>query len=197
MARMAGLLITEDTGAGGMSELRPTPPIFSDIPEATKEDEITLSGFAQPGVEVALYVNGAEYKKLLTDDAGVFTFDNVALITGDNRIYAYALASGNNESEQSREYIIVQDVEPPEITLSSPADGETFRTQSARIATFQGMVNEEGVRVTVGDRVAIVSSDGAFSVPYQLADGDQEISVKVIDRAGNETEKKVHLRWEQ
>lgn len=196
MARMAGLLITEDTGAGSQTELRPTAPIFSDIPEASREDKISLGGFAQPGVEVALFVNGAEVDKLLTDDAGVFYFDRVGLTAGDNLIYAYALTSSGGESEQSKEYVITLDNEPPELTLSAPEDGETFRTQAGRIVTFQGIVNEDKVRVTVGDRLAIVSSDGSFSVAYQLAEGEQEVKILVVDRAGNETEKLLKLRWE-
>lgn len=196
MAKTAGLLVTRDTGPSNASTLRPTAPIFSDIPETTKDNQVSVSGFAQSGVEVVLYVNGAEYKRLLTDDAGVFSFGDVPLVEGENRFYAYALASSKNESEQSKEYTVFLDNEPPELTISSPEDGETRTTQAGRIVEFQGLVGEHGTRVTVGDRVAIVLSDGSFSVAYQLVEGEQEIAVVATDPAGNVTEQKMHLVWE-
>lgn len=195
-ARLAGLLITEDTGIGGDSELRPTPPVFSDIPEATNSAEVAVSGFAQPGVEIALYVNGSEYKKILSDESGVFDFDNVAVTEGENTIYAFAITSRGQESEQSRSYSIAVDKKPPELTLTSPEDGHIYRGSTERIASFQGTVSEEGSRVTVGDRIAIVQTDGTFSLQYQMVEGDQEVSVKATDKAGNEQEVKVKIRWE-
>lgn len=196
MARIAGLLITDDNGTGGVEELSPTPPIFSDIPEATNSATVEVSGFAQPGIDVVLYVNGAEYKKDLTDDAGVFDFSDVTLQPGDNTIYAYAVTPKNSESEQSKQYNISYDNEKPQVELSSPSEGQVFRGQTQRIANFQGKVNEEGTRVIIGERIAIVQSDGTFTLPYQLVDGDQEITVRATDRAGNVGEMIVKLRWE-
>lgn len=197
MARMAGLLITEDNGTGGVSELAPTPPIFSDIPEATNSATIEVAGFAQPGIDVVLYVNGAEYDKNLTDDAGVFSFDKVNITRGENVIYAHAVSPKGGPSDQSRQYTIIYDNEKPEFTLSSPMDGEVFRGQSQRIINFQGIVNEEGVRVVIGERIAILQSDGSFSLPYQLQDGDQDVRIIVTDQAGNVNEQVIKLKWEQ
>jgi hypothetical protein len=196
MARLAGLLITEDTGVGGVTELRPTPPVFSDIPESTSEDVVTVGGFAQPGVEVALYLDGIEYEKKLTDDAGVFEFDSIQLSEGENWVYAVSISSRGQESEQSKRYTILVDRTAPELTLSSPGDGEVFRGQGQRITIFQGIVEEDGVKVYVGERMAIVSTDGTFELAYQLIEGDQDVIVKAIDKAGNETEKTLKLRWE-
>lgn len=195
-ARLAGLLITQDTGIDSTSELRPTPPVFSDIPEATNSAEISVSGFAQPGVEIALHVNGSEYKKILSDDSGIFDFDKVPVTEGDNTVYAYSITPRGQESEQSRSYTITVDKKPPELTLSAPEDGHVYRGTTERIATFQGTVSEEGSHVTIGDRVAIVQTDGSFSLQYQMIEGDQEVSVKATDEAGNEQEQKIKIRWE-
>lgn len=196
MARLAGMLITQDTGVGGVEELSPTPPVLSDVPEATTSARVAIGGFAQPGVEVVLLVDGLEYDKVLTDDAGVFEFDNVEIAEGDNQVSAYTISNRGKESELSRAYAIKVDRTAPELTLSSPADGEVFRGQTQRIATFQGLVSEEGTRVLVGERVAIVSTDSSFELAYQLVEGDQEVVVKVVDKAGNETARTVMLRWE-
>jgi hypothetical protein len=44
--------------------------------------------------------------------------------------------------------------------------------------------------------MVIVQSDGKFTLPYQLVEGDQEIIIKVIDKAGNEGNSSIKLRWE-
>jgi len=195
MARLAGLLITEDTGVGGISELSPTPPIFSDVPEATSSAAISVGGFAQPGVDVVLILDGSEHKRSLTDDAGIFEFDDVPLTEGENRMYVYAVSSRGQESEKSRTYTVLVDRTAPELTLSAPADGEVFRGQEQRIASFQGLVSEEGTKVYVGERMAIVTNDKTFELSYQLAEGDQDIVVKAVDKAGNVSERQLRLRW--
>jgi len=196
MARLAGLLITEDTGVTRIEELSPTPPVLSDIPEATSSAMVTVGGFAQPGVEIVLVMDGSEYERVLTDDAGVFEFDNVKISEGENRVSAYSISSRGKESDPSKSYSIKVDRTAPELTLSSPADGEVYRGQSQRIASFQGMVDEDGVHVYVGERVAIVSNDNTFELSYQLQEGDQDVTVRAVDKAGNENSTSVKLRWE-
>ncbi|KKU89012.1 MAG: hypothetical protein UY18_C0005G0007 [Microgenomates group bacterium GW2011_GWF2_47_9] len=195
-ARLAGLMITSDNGVGGVAELSPTPPILSDVPEATNSAHVDVSGFAQPGVEVALVVNGSEHKKILTDDAGVFHFDAIPVQEGENTVHAYAISSRGKESDLSKAYTILVDNEAPEIELDSPKDADVYRGESQRIANFVGKVTEEGTKVYIGDRVVIVQTDGTFSLPYQMIEGDQEVKVRVVDSAGNENEVIIKIRWE-
>lgn len=195
-ARLSGLLIRQDNGPALIDDIKPTPPIFSDIPESTSEDTVEINGFAQPGVEVSLYLNGELSKRILSDEAGTFSFRGIELVEGDNRVYAYAITSRGTESEQSKEYVITWDNTPPELTLETPSEGQVFHGERERIATFKGSVNEEGAKVYIGERMAIVQADGSFSLAYQLAEGDQEVMVKAIDRAGNELEQIIRLRYE-
>lgn len=195
-ARLAGSLIRTDNGTSGIEELKPTPPVFSDIPESTNSAKVNISGFSQPGVEISLFVNGAEYKKILSDDAGVFKFGGVPVKDGDNTLYAFATTSRGTESEQSRQYTLTVDTTKPDVTLSSPTDGQVFHGERERIAEFAGTVSEEGAKVYVGDRMPIVQTDGSFRLAYQMTEGDQEVIIKVIDNAGNENEKTLKIRWE-
>ena len=80
--------------------------------------------------------------------------------------------------------------------IESPKDGEIFRGQTQRIANFSGTVSEEGSKIYIGERMAIVQADGKFSVAYQLVEGDQEIQIRAIDKAGNENVSLIKLRWE-
>jgi len=196
MARLAGMLFTNDAGVTGLEELSPTPPVFSDVPESTSSAMINISGFAQPGVEVVLVMDGSEEGRILTNDAGVFEFREIAIGEGENKVVAYTVTSRGTESENSRGYTIRVDRTAPELTLSSPENDKVFRGQSDRIAKFQGMVNEDGVHVYVGERMAIVSTDNTFELEYQLIEGDQELEVRAVDKAGNESKTSVKLRWE-
>jgi hypothetical protein len=196
IASLAGLFIKSDTTKPIDYELKPTPPIFADIPEATYSATITVGGFAQPGIDVILFVNGAEYGRHLTTDSGTFSFENVKLGEGENTVYAYATTKGNLDSEQSKSYQVTVDTTKPTITLTSPTDGSVMRGQSQRIVTFAGKVSEEGSKVYIGERMVIVQTDGTFTLPYQLVEGDQEIALKVIDHAGNESDSSMKLRWE-
>lgn len=196
IARLTGLIMNDDSNPILEEELRPTPPIFSDIPEATYSGQVKIAGYAQPGLEVILYINGAEYERKLVSESGTFGFDKVKLSEGDNTAYAYTTTSHDLQSEQSRSYTIVVDTTKPTVSLDTPKEGEVFRGQSQRITTFAGKVSELGSKVYIGERMVIVQSDGTFTLPYQLIEGDQEVQIKAVDKAGNEGLSSIKVRWE-
>lgn len=197
VARLTGYLVRNEDNALTIDEERPTPPIFSDIPEATYSAQVRIAGFAQPGLEVILFINGAEYERKLVAESGTFTFDRVNLSEGENAAYAYTSTLHELQSEQSKTYIILLDMTKPIVTIDSPKEGEVMSGQSQRIATFVGTVNEPGSKVYIGERMVIVQAEGKFSTPYQLVEGDQEIQIKAVDRAGNEYLSSMKLRWER
>lgn len=84
----------------------------------------------------------------------------------------------------------------PTVSIDTPKEGEVFRGQGQRITSFTGAVSELGSKLYIGERMVIVQSDGKFTLPYQLIEGDQEIIIKVIDKAGNEGNSSIKLRWE-
>jgi hypothetical protein len=196
VARLAGLLIKSDNTPAANLELRPTPPIFSDVPEATFSATVSVAGFSQPGVDVVLYLNGSEVGRKLTSDSGTFEFSEITLQEGENEVFAYALSKREVQSEKSKSYLVTLDATKPSVTIDSPHDGDVFRGQGQRITTFSGGVNESGSRVYIGERMVIVQSDGKFSLPYQLVEGDQELQIKAVDLAGNENVMTLKLRWE-
>ncbi len=196
VSRLVGYFTKSDDGLPTTDELRPTPPIFSDIPEATYSAKVKISGFGQPGLDVILYVNETELARKLIAESGTFTFENVGLTEGENTVYAYSQTVRELRSEKSRTYTILLDSTKPTVTLDSPHEGDVFRGQTQRIVTFSGGVNELGSKVFIGERMVIVQSDGKFSLPYQLVEGDQEIQIKAVDKAGNESTTLIKLRWE-
>jgi bacillopeptidase F len=99
-------------------------------------------------------------------------------------------------SEQSKTYTIVLDTTAPTVTIDAPRDSEVMRGQTQRIVNFSGSVGELGSKVFIGERMVIVQSDGKFTLAYQLVEGDQEIPIKAVDKAGNENLSSIKLRWE-
>lgn len=196
VARLTGLMIKSDGEQVMSNELRPTPPIFSDIPEATYSAQVRIAGYAQPGLDVILFMNGAEYEKKLVSESGTFNFDKVKLSEGENSAYAYTATPHDLRSEQSKTYTILMDSTKPSVTLDTPTENEIFRGQGQRITTFSGEVSELGSKVYIGDRMVIVQSDGKFSLPYQLIEGEQVIEIRAIDKAGNESTSTISLKWE-
>lgn len=196
IAKLTGYLMRSDKSQITVAEQRPTPPIFSDIPEATYSAQVKIAGFAQPGLDVILFINGAEYDRKLVAESGTFSFDKVMLNEGDNAAYAYTTTPHDLRSEQSKNYNIVLDTSKPSVNIDAPHDGDVMRGQSQRIATFNGSVSEVGSKVYIGERMVIVNSEGKFSLSYQLVEGDQEIPIKAIDKAGNVGESSIKLRWE-
>ncbi len=196
LARLTGLMIKTDKTPAVSDEQRPTPPIFSDIPEATYSAQVRIAGYAQPGLDVILFLNGAEYDRKLVAESGTFSFDKVNLSEGDNAAYAYTATPKDLRSEQSKNYTIVVDTTAPVVTIDSPKQGQVFRGQTERITKITGSVNELGSKVYIGERMVIVSSDGKFSLTYQLVEGDQELQIRVTDKAGNEGTSSLKLRWE-
>lgn len=196
VARLTGYFTETENNPLTQTELRPTPPIFSDIPEATNSAKVVVGGFAQPGLDVILYLNGAELERKLVSESGTFLFDHVSLSEGENTVYAYTATPYALQSEQSRSYTIVIDTTKPNVQLDSPHEGDVMRGQTQRIVNFTGSVDELSAKVYIGERMVIVQSDGKFSLPYQLIEGDQEIPIKAVDRAGNENVTMIKLRWE-
>lgn len=196
IARITQYFMQGDNNPIVSNEQRPTPPIFSDVPESTFSAQVRIAGFAQPGLEVVLYLNGAEYERKFVAESGTFVFDKVSIAEGSNTVYGYTTTPRDLLSEQSKNYTIILDNTKPKVSLDKPSEGQVFRGQTERITEFSGSVDESGSKVYIGERMVILQSDGRFTLPYQLVEGDQEVEIKAIDKAGNESVMSIKLRWE-
>ena len=129
LALLVGNNLIRQTGQTQQEiEIRPASPVLTDVPESTREDKITISGYAQPGLEVTLYINAQERAKMLVDEAGEFSFVGVPLDPDVNEIYAFAYNPTNKlESEKSRVYTLIKDKKPPELVDHPCPVVERFR----------------------------------------------------------------------
>lgn len=171
------------------------PPVFIDPPEAVKETTVTLTGLSEAKTTVKLYVNGPEKDSVLADDSGEFTFIDVKLNSGKNTIFAKAESDKDRKSDKSETLIIHVDKEEPKIDIDSPKDGETVRNLDKRVL-IEGKVNEEAT-VTINDRKAVVKPDNSFEFLLGVDEGNVKITIKAVDKAGNEEEKVINISYEK
>lgn len=171
----------------------PAPPRLFNMSSATKDDSVRIEGNTEAGATVTLYVNFSE-KELVADASGNFS-TKVDLEKGENTIYATATDLNNNESQESQKYTITFDNEPPEVEVTKPTEDQQFTGSREKQITVEG-TTEAGSQMTINGRVVIVGSDGKFTFPATLGDGENNFNIKSTDRAGNMTEIDVKVNYQ-
>lgn len=182
------IYVREDTVA-------PMSPFLNAIPRATQEESIDITGRAIPGARVVLYVDDATSDQTTTDSEGVFAFPSVPITIFQQKIYVKAVDENGVESRPSTEYSVIRDTEPPELEIITPVNGEEFRStgQSYRVTG----TTEPDATVYVNDQLAVVNPSGEFFTSVRLEIGGNNLQIRAIDRAGNETEEFVNIQYEK
>jgi archaellum component FlaF (FlaF/FlaG flagellin family) len=174
-------------------EVAPTAPFFKYMPESTKEESITITGFTEPGITVKLFVNGPEVQSTLTDSEGQFTFVSVKLIKGKNTIYSKAVDSKGTESANSSILTILYDDKAPEITIENLENGQTVKNLDKRILV-KGKVDEKSI-VRVNSQLAQLKPDLTFEIVIGASDGEMIIKVEATDEAGNSSTEELTIKY--
>lgn len=198
-AVIPGLIrVTGGSGDNGLlgadkDEVPPRPPTISSPVTATHSATIAVSGFSEGDSEVVLVLNGQEANRTTAASDGKFELD-VSLGQNQNEFSFYAIDKAGNESEASRSYSVTYDAEPPTIELETPQDGQQFELRKNQTITIKGKT-EADAKVYLNGRLVFANSDGNFSTTYQLAEGDNELRLRAVDKAGNEREQVVMVKF--
>ncbi|OGC78041.1 hypothetical protein A2619_03100 [candidate division WWE3 bacterium RIFOXYD1_FULL_39_9] len=188
-----GLFSMHRNDADDQAIIKPGPPTFSNVPNATKEEAININGFSQPGMNVVLYVNGPEVERALVGGDGLFTFSGIKLNKGKNTIYAKVVDSKGTESDTSKVYIISYDNEKPKIDVIEPKSGSTVKNLDKRIK-ITGKVNEKS-SIKINGRLAIMKPDLSFEFLLGVEEGNVKIKVEATDEAGNVATEEFEVRY--
>lgn len=167
------------------------PPALLNLPEATFSAQIDVSGFAQEGTLVTVFLNGNPQDDIVVDDDGEFLLNDLRLRVGKNRIWAISRDGKDNESSESEEMVVVSDNQVPQVTIDSPRDGEEVSEASI---TVTGLVNED-VDLTVNGQFVLQASDGSFTKNINLSTGENIIVIVAQDAATNESTKEVRVTY--
>lgn len=84
-----------------------------------------------------------------------------------------------------------EDVEPPELVVTSPADDTTVTTTTLR---FEGRTEPGATVAGWIQRAATVDADGNWSIDLVLEPGDNVARIEAVDASGNSTEVTVRVR---
>lgn len=172
----------------------PTLPRFNSLPEYTKESSLGLSGFAEPGSTVEIFLNEAATGTVVTTAEGTFNFSSLNLHQDKNEIYAMATDEAGNKSQPSSRIMVIFDNTAPKLEITEPADGATFKGEKKRRITILGQT-EENISLAINERRVILGSEGNFSSEFLLADGENKIKIVAADLAGNQTEKEIKITF--
>jgi uncharacterized protein YfaP (DUF2135 family) len=168
----------------------PSPPQLDYVQPRTNVETQTIKGEAEPDAVVQISVNGS-VTSTRSDSGGGFSLD-VVLSEGDNTITAKATDTAGNMSNQSEVISINLDKTPPTLTVTKPTAGQSFKSKDSPIRV-EGQTDAE--RVTINDRIAVIDSQGKFSLPFNLSEGQNDLLVVAVDQAGNKTEMTISVSY--
>jgi len=174
--------------------IAPTIPRLLITNKATKEPKISLKGFGEPESNVYVLLNGVQVAQTQVQANSQFDINDITLNEGDNEISAYAKDQAGNESQVSLPEKIIFDNVGPVLEITSPQNNSVMRGSLAQTVTIEGTVNEEA-RIWINERLVIVDQ-GVFRNSYRLSQGSQDIVIKAVDQAGNETETTLTLSYQ-
>lgn len=174
--------------------LPPAPPKINSLPEATNTSPISLSGFAEPGSTVEIFLNDSSTQKVVASEDGTFLSDSLNLTEGRNEIYTTTSDSSGNTSQPSTEIVIFFDKTSPELAINQPQDRAHFIGEKQRKIQISGKT-EPGVSLTINEHLEILDKDGNFFLTYTLSEGENVLKFISTDRAGNKTEKEIKVTF--
>lgn len=172
----------------------PPAPRFNILPEYTKEPSLSLSGFAEAGSTVEIFLNDSPVGSIVVTNEGTFSFAKVNLSPDKNEIYAVSTDTAGNKSQPSPKITINFDNTPPKLEIGQPQDGASFVGERKRKIKIEGQT-EENISLALNERLVILGAEGKFSADFTLADGENILKLLATDRAGNQTEKEIKVAF--
>ena len=176
-----------DTGKVAVVDDSTVAPPFLNIPfESTNNSSIKISGYAEPGSKVEIFVDDTLSTTVSTDSDGNFISDPVSLSLGNNQISGKTLQSDGRRSLGSKPINVYFSNEKPKLEVNSPTDNQVVTGD--RKITVSGVTAPDGVNITVNGVWLIIDSSGNFSRSFDLQEGDNNFTVTATDTAGNTTQ---------
>lgn len=163
----------------------PSPPFLQSIPDATNISPFEITGKVEPGNTVIIIFNSKD-EEIQTDENGNFS-SKFALTKGENTFFAYTKNPTGNKSQDTKNYVLFFDNEVPEIKITEPSDGKSYYGAKQKNVYIRGTTKIDS-SVTINERIATVDGSGAFSLNYSLSNGENNLTIKSVDKAGNEKE---------
>jgi len=192
LAVLAGEWRSSASGNARSDVIPPGPPFLLVNYVATNSAQLTVSGTAEPGSTVYISINSKDSAKVTTQDDGNFE-TKVVLAEGNNIFSAVAVDDAGNKSRVAKTVSVWYSNEMPSLEIETPTDNQEFSGENKRIE-IKGKTDPQ-MRLVVNGRIIIVNSEGKFTMFYNLADGENILEFVAQDQAGNETRKKLTVKY--
>jgi MYXO-CTERM domain-containing protein len=149
-------------------------------------DTPSLSGTAEPGAEILIYMDDELLGSIVADENGEWSFDvEDALSDGDHTLSISAMDEAGNQGE-SVEVSFTVDTQAPMVTMEGLADGEPVGDSVELTGTA-----EPGSEVEIwvdGELVGTATADENGEWSFELEDleeGKHQVEARADDQAGN------------
>ena len=183
---LTGLTARSDTGVQGDA--------------ITKLDKTGLTGTAEIGATVTVFVDGVAMGTTKANSLGQWTFTSPALADGVHDAYVTARDAAGNASAPSGTYRFTVDTAAPTLgaaLLSAASDSGAPGDGITNVAPVLQGVAEAGSTVTLtidgveAARIVADASTGAWTyAPAGLGEGRHTVAVQATDAAGNASARK-------
>ncbi len=193
VVRLFFSVLDSDTGLEVTDKIPPQPPALSAPPTATSSAMVLLHGYGEANSDVVVILNGSEDATISTSEAGEFSHE-LLLEDGENEVSLYGKDAAGNESVTTKAYSILVDTEAPTIDLEAPTNDQVIELKKNQLTTVKGKTEPKS-KVFVNGRLTLADEEGIFSTTHQLNEGTNEITVRVLDLAGNSTEQKISVTF--
>lgn len=162
----------------------PPRPLLDKLPEYTNQKQQTVSGVAEAGVTVAIFIDGEEVGTAVADEEKAFALD-INLTEGPNAISAQATDRAGNQGMFSAVMTVVLDTIAPEAPVLDPLPEITGDVSLLVTGVAEGDATVtlfvDGIEAGTTESIMYVG----FSGRVTLTEGHNAICAQVTDRAGN------------
>ena len=186
MIRFAGNI--KPLADSNMDDLAPRVPSFSVPQSATNSAQLKITGYGEPDSTIVLVHNGMQKQTQTVNQDGEFAVE-FDLDKGENKIAFFSTDEAKNESKLSQERIVTYDDDIPELAWDQPEDKKVITNLREREIKISGQTQER-TKVYLNDSIVFVDNSGKFNDTFYLQQGENELTLKVVDEAGNQIEEK-------
>jgi len=168
------------------------PPRLAPLPIATNSAKLSISGFAESGSTIEIFLNDVLMGSTLVTKEGKFEISDLTLNEGENKIYTFARVD-DTQSSPSRTIFVTLKENPPKLEILAPTDKSVISGKEKK-ATIEGETDPDA-SLSINNHWVIVKNDGTFSFELSLSAGENKIEIVARDSAGNETKTTLSVEY--
>jgi len=125
--------------------------------------------------------------------ADIFNEEIGDLEKGENSVYILAKSKNSKTEKSTITYKVFYKSEKPKLEISDPSDNSTTSNQEIKV---KGSTDKE-TYIHINDIPVVVDVNGNFEMSIRLKDGDNQITTKAQDIAGNEETKTIKITYQK